>query len=358
MTKSRTGLARKRLLDRFRLCAALTSALTACLIAGLPDTAHAQRQARVELGNAVNYAVLGGNAVHSVADTMIIGNVGVFPGDTLTGFPPGEVRGMTFAGSDRAAQAKQHALAAFEDVDTRLGDTVIPPQLGGTTRTPGVYDSSTGDFVITGTLTLDAQGDPDAVFIFRASALTTSRVSNIDLVRGAQENNVFWHLDDSAALGTLSTFRGNILARNSVHVDRGTAFYGRAFAFDDTVTLVGTVEGPATRVSIPSSPPTSTTLTQSTDRTRSGQPVTFTARVRTDAEPIVPAGEVVFLDGDTIIGSAYHDADEPARFTTTALRVGRHEITAVYLGGYTSVFEAWVRFAPSRSETLVHVVTP
>ncbi|GII27280.1 hypothetical protein Pmi06nite_07220 [Planotetraspora mira] len=255
-----------------------------------------------------------------------------------------------------ARREKADAVAAYNDAARRTPTATIPSQLGSTTRTPGVYNTAGGVFQLTGTLILDAEGDPDAVFILQAASLVTANVSNIDLVGGAQANNVIWQLDDSATLGTYSTFRGNILARSSVAVTTGVALYGRAIALNGMVTLDGTSHLPATRVTPPDEPPTITTVTSSSNPSRRGEPVTFTATVHGPTDSVVPAGQVLFKDGDTVIGSAYNSSAAPATITTSDLTRGAHDITAVYLNGGTAVNEAWTYFAPSTSEVLTQVV--
>jgi len=111
-------------------------------------------------------------------------------------------------------------------------------ELGGTTKTAGVYNSPAGTFGITGTLTLDAQGDPSAVFIFQAaSTLITAAASGVTLINGAQASNVFWVVGSSATLGTNSTLRGTVLALTSITVTTGTSIDGRALARNGAVTL-------------------------------------------------------------------------------------------------------------------------
>ena len=111
-------------------------------------------------------------------------------------------------------------------------------ELGGTTQTPGVYESPAGTFGITGTVTLDAKGDPNAVFIFKAaSTLITASGSHVKLINGAQSANVFWQVGSSATLGTYSVLRGNVMALASITVTTGTTVDGRMLARTGAVTL-------------------------------------------------------------------------------------------------------------------------
>ena len=101
----------------------------------------------------------------------------------------------------------------------------------------GVYNNPSS-FWITGTLTLDGGGDPDAVWIFQSgSTLITGSGSNISLIGGARAANVFWQVGSSATLGTGSHFAGTILAAESISLDTGVDLTGRALALNGAVTL-------------------------------------------------------------------------------------------------------------------------
>ncbi len=335
---------------------ALAGILAAGAVVGSPGSAHAD-QAPVDLGDAAPFGVLAGSSVTNSGLTSVLGDLGVSPGSTLTGFPPGTVSGTIHAGDAPAATAKADLVDAYNDVAGRTPVVTIPPGLGGTTRTPGVYTAAGGSFGITGTLTLDAQGDPEAVFIFKASTLTTANVSNMNLVGGAQADNVFFHLTGTANLGTFCTFRGNVLAQASVTVSSGAAVNGRVFALNDGIALQGTGSPPATRITVPNDPPTTTALTATPNPSTEGQSVTFTATVTPVNGSTVPQGPVVFKDGSTIIGSDNVDDSGHATFATSSLAAGQHPITAVYLGGDTPENEGIVHFAPSTSNTVVQVVS-
>ncbi|WP_440100207.1 DUF4082 domain-containing protein [Streptosporangium sp. H16] len=331
---------------RILLKAAVAATLAMGAVAGTPAGASAADP--VDIGDAAPFGVLA-SAVTNVNSTAVTGDLGVSPGTTVTGFPPGTVSGTKQIGNAVAAQAKADAAGAYADAAGRTPDATVAAQLGGTTKGPGVYASVSGSFSISGTLTLDAQGDPDAVFIFQASTLSTANVSNISLLRGAQADNLFWQIDGPASLGTYCTFRGNILAQNSIMISSGANINGRVFSLDGTVAIQGTGSLPHTRVTVPDDPPTTTTLTSSTDPAWRGEPVTLTATVEAVSGTVVPAGEVLFKDGSTVLGSAFHDSSAPARITVSDLSGGEHEIIAVYLGGDTFDNEALIHFAPSTS---------
>ncbi|MER6170511.1 ice-binding family protein [Streptosporangium sp. NPDC001681] len=345
---------RPRALRRNGLSPYLEAALAAVLTLGIPLVTPLSANADIQpvtLGQAEDCAVLAGNAVTSTDLTTIIGTVALSPGITMTGFPPGIVRGEVHQNDAEAQKEKADAVAAYNDAAGRTPTATIPPNLGeGATITPGVYDTPGGVFELAGTLTLDAQGDPDATFIFQAdSALNTAKTSNIDLTNGAQEDNIIWQVGDSATLGEYSTFRGTVLALNDVKVMTGAAMHGRAMALNNVVTLNGTTILPATQIMLPNAPETDTSLTSSLNPSRLGDPVTFVARVSGDFHGVSPTNTVLFKDDSVVIGSAMLDDLGVATFTTAELTKGVHPITAVYVAGGTSVGEAWVNFAPSES---------
>lgn len=194
----------------------------------------------VLLGTAANYAVLAGSTATSIGPTWVEdGDLGLSPGSAVTGFPPGIVSpGSIHISDGPAIQAQIDLVTAYNDAAGRGVDATLAAELGGTTVLPGVYDSLDTTFEITGTLTLDAQGDPNAVFIFQAgSTLNTAGGSQVVLSNGAQAGNVFWQVGSSATLGTYSTFRGNILALTSITLTTGADVEGRVLARNGAVTL-------------------------------------------------------------------------------------------------------------------------
>lgn len=184
-----------------------------------------------------NFSVLAGSTVTNTGPTVISGDVGVSPGTAVTGFPPGLTGGSIHL-ADGAAQLAQTTLTnAYVDAASRSGGTPEAGDLAGKTLTAGVY-TSTSSLANSGDLTLDAQGNPNAVFIFQiGSTLTTGSSSHIVLANGANACNVFWQVGSSATLGTNSTFKGNILALTSITVTTGVNLQGRVLARNGAVTL-------------------------------------------------------------------------------------------------------------------------
>jgi len=242
VTTTITGIIRK-ITSPFRLAAiaALAAAMTVLIggagVAGAAAAA-APATAPVSLGSAAPFAVLAASTVTNTGPTTIKGDLGLSPGTSVTGFPPGHVNGTVHAADSVALRAQTDLTTAYNNAAGRAATATIPVELGGTTETPGVYVSPAGTFGITGTLTLNAQGNPNAVFIFKAaSTLITASASNVKLVNGAKAANVFWQVGSSATLGTYSTLRGNILALASITITTGVTVHGRALARTAAVTL-------------------------------------------------------------------------------------------------------------------------
>jgi hypothetical protein len=241
MVTTITGIIRRITLP-FRLAAiAVLAVATAALVigsAGFAGAATTATAAAVPLGTAANFGVLGAATVTNTGPTTIKGDLGLSPGTSVTGFPPGQVNGTVYTADSVALQAQNDLTTAYTDAAGQPVTATIPTELGGTTETSGVYNSAAGTFGITGTLTLNAQGNPKAVFIFKAaSTLITASASTVKLENGAKAANVFWVVGSSATLGTYSTFKGNIMALASITVTTGVNIQGRALARTAAVTL-------------------------------------------------------------------------------------------------------------------------
>jgi len=196
-------------------------------------------QAGVVLGTAGNFAVLAGSTVTSTGATTVNGDLGVSPGTAVTGFPPGLVNGAIHAGDSAAAQAELDLTTAYNDAAGRtVGAVTVAGNLGGLTLTPGLYKSTSSLEISSGDLTLDAQGNMNAVFIFQiASTLTTTAGRQVILSGGAKAANIIWQVGSSATLGTTSVFKGTIMADQSITLATGATLDGRALARIAAVTL-------------------------------------------------------------------------------------------------------------------------
>lgn len=214
----------------------LSAAVALLSVTALPAAAQ------ISLGTAEGFTVLGGSAVSNTGTTIVTGNVGVSPGTSITGFPPGLVIGGTIHSADALAAQAQVDLTAAYNAAAALpcGTDLTGQDLGGLTLTPGVYCFSSSAF-LTGTVTLDFQGDPNAQFVFQVgTSLTTasgSTVLRINTGGTACPPNLHWQVGTSATLGTGSSFAGNILANMSITVTTGTSVNGRTLARIGAVTL-------------------------------------------------------------------------------------------------------------------------
>jgi hypothetical protein len=193
----------------------------------------------VNLGTADPFAVLGGSTVTNTGPTVINGDLGVSPGTAITGFLPGIVNGTIDDDNAVAMQAQSDLTSAYNFAAAEAcGDNLTGQDLGGLTLTPGVYCFSSSA-QLTGTLTLNAQGNPNSVFLFQiGSTLTTASGSSVVFINGGQGGGLFWQVGSSATLGTTTAFEGNILALASITLNTGaTIDCGRALASTGAVTM-------------------------------------------------------------------------------------------------------------------------
>lgn len=244
--------------------------ISALIITGffaVSPAVHAAQPA-VDLKTAAPFAILAGTpGITDAANaSTITGNVGLSPATgagigLLCSQVTGTIYSVDAAGplpcritdGSLLVTAKNDLTAAFIDVAGRTPVSTVPTELGGTTKTPGVYDSSSTTFQITagaGPLVLDAQNDPTAVFIFEmgfaGTGLTVGPGSQVTLINGAEACNVYWKVD-TASIDTTAVFKGNILALNSITVNSGANIQGRLLARNGTVTLdTDTIVAPTT----------------------------------------------------------------------------------------------------------------
>ena len=191
----------------------------------------------VDLGAAAPNGIMAGTQVTCITGGTINADVSISPGNTITGFGPCVITGVQHLGDAVAAHGQEHLTTAYNT----LAGLPCPPanaivaNLGGTTKPAGVYCTASG-IGVTGTLTLDGGGDPNATFVFQAgSSLTTA--GNVVLINGAQAKNVYWQVGTSATIGTASQWQGNILALTSITLVDNANLLGRALARNGAVTL-------------------------------------------------------------------------------------------------------------------------
>ena len=222
------------------------------------------------LGSAVNFEVLGASTVTNSGSTVIIGgNLGLYPGTSITGFPPGVVTlpAVTHTTDSVANQAEIDANTAYNYFQALPGGITVVGNLAGQTLTPGIYKSASSmDLSVGGTLTLNGNGDPNAVFIFQiGSSLTINTSATVVLTNGTLARNVIWLVGSSATINASATMQGDVIALSSVSLGTGAAMTGRAIALTGAVTMLGnTMTSPVQAVPIPPIPPVPPIGTSST----------------------------------------------------------------------------------------------
>ena len=195
--------------------------------------------AQSSLGTAQSFAVLGGSTVTNTGPSVITGDLGVSPGAAVTGFPPGTVTGTVHTADAAALQAQNDVITQYNALASAACTADLTGQnLGGLTLTPGVYCFSSSA-QLTGALTLNAQGNVGATFIFKTgSTLTTASGSTVALINGGNPCGVAWQIGSSATLGTTTSFIGNLIALTSITLNTGANIIGgRALARNGAVTL-------------------------------------------------------------------------------------------------------------------------
>ncbi|MDI1247296.1 MAG: ice-binding family protein [Lacunisphaera sp.] len=229
------------------------SLLAAVALAGLASPVVAQTM--VALGAAGSFGVLAGTSITNSGVTVVNGDLGVSPGATVTETPAITVNGIRHVNDSIASDAQAALTAAYNNAAGQTPTVSLGAafDLGSSTRTAGVYNS-TGSLAITGILTLDAQSNPNAVWIFQAgSTLTTANSSQVQFINGGSAANVFWQVGSSATFNDTSQFVGNVLALTSITLNNGAIVDGRLLARNGAVILTSNT------VSVPTAIPESST---------------------------------------------------------------------------------------------------
>ncbi|MDQ6778680.1 MAG: ice-binding family protein [Actinomycetota bacterium] len=213
--------------------------------AAVPAVASASA---VNLGTASPFVVLGASSATNTGPSVLNGDLGVSPGTSLSGFTlPAVVNGATHDDDAVAGQAQNdlataYGVAAGQPISP--GNDLTGQDLGGLTLRAGAYSFSSSA-QLTGQLTLDAAGDPNAQFVFEiGSTLTTASASSVRLINGASPCNIYWQVGSSATLGTTTALMGNVLAHDSISLDDSATVEGRLLALGGAVTLIhNTIDG-------------------------------------------------------------------------------------------------------------------
>jgi hypothetical protein len=226
----------------------------------------AAQAAPVNLATVAPFVVLGGATVTNTGPSVLNGDLGVAPGTALPGFGlPAVVNGATHANDAVANQAQADLTVAYDVAAAQpLTADLSGTDLGNRTLTTGAY-RYTSSAQLTGALTLDAQGDPNAQFVFQvASALTTASASSVVLINGASPCNVFWQVGTSATLGSTTAFQGNLMALASISLNNAATVVGRVLARNGQVSLINNVLTASTCATAPTTATTPGTTTPGT----------------------------------------------------------------------------------------------
>ncbi len=227
----------------------LSSSSSSSLSSSSSSTSSVAAQGSVSLGAASTFAVLAGSTVTNTGMTTVTGDLGVSPGTAVTGFGPGVVTGGSIHETDvAAANAKSALTVAYNDLAGRtLAPVDVSGNVGGMTLSPGLYKATSSVEISSGELTLDAKGNANAIFIFQiATTLDVSTGRSVILIGGAKASNVYWQVGTSATINANATFKGSILADQSISAKTGANIEGRLLARIGGVTLQGnTVTVPA-----------------------------------------------------------------------------------------------------------------
>lgn len=271
----------------------------------------------VDLRSAASYSVLAGVGVANTGATTISGDLGISPGTALTGFPPGTVSGDVHAGDAAAAAGRADVETLYADLDSRTPRSSFSGDLNGRTFHGGVYHTAAA-LALTGTVTLDAEGDPNAVFVFQVdAAMNTAAGSNVALVNGAQAAHVFWQVQGAVGTGATTAIAGTIVTAGGVTLGAGTQLIGRALSY-------GTVTLASNTIRFTTSLPPSLTIT-------GGSPA-----VTKDTTPTI-AGTT-----DAVAGTAVRVTVAGQRLVTTAAADGSWSVTAAALTAGAHVVTASV----------------
>ncbi|KAK6442262.1 hypothetical protein LTR95_001512 [Oleoguttula sp. CCFEE 5521] len=276
--------------------------LAASATAQLPPISLPVLTTPIQLGLVAPYGVFAATTITNTGNTNIAAKIGLSPGTSITGFGPGISQGQDAGPLNLAAiAAKADLLVAYASISLlTAGADLTGQDLGGRTLNSGVYQfSSSGG--LTGQLVLDAQNNPNAVFVFKfGSTLTTASASSVVLINGAQACNVFWQIGSSATFGTGTQFLGVVLAQASITATTGTSLSrGALYALAAAVTLDTVTIGGSCGAAIVVPPPVSTPVTSVVTL----PPVTQTVTITLPGTTSTINGVVTTLPGSTVVST-------------------------------------------------------
>ena len=221
------------------LVAACSAGYSTSAVPGLGSASTVPATPFLDLRSATPFAILAGSTVTNTRHTKVFGNVGLSPGISITGFPPGVIHGRVYIHDRLARRAQLDLTRAYNDATGRTHNRIaLSGNIGGQTLYPGLYYSTSSLAISSGDLTLDARGHSGAVFLFQiGSTFTMTTGLRVILTNGASARNVFWAVGSSATFGTSCSFYGNLLVQKSISMATGTVMVGRALSRVGAVTL-------------------------------------------------------------------------------------------------------------------------
>ncbi|WP_421732709.1 ice-binding family protein [Cellulomonas sp.] len=294
---------------RTRTFSVLAAVVVAAALATVPSAAQAALGTPVPLGAGSTFVVLAGAGVTNTGATTLGGDIGSFPTTGITG--PGTITqasGVDHGGDAVTQQAKTDLVTAYDAASSQSPDPLGGVELAGLTLEPGVYDTG-GVIELNGNLTLDGNGDPNAVFVFQSlSTLLVGAAGSVTFVDGATACNVYWRVPSSATILAGSRFAGTILAMTSITFEAGAALDGRALARTGAVTMI------TNTVTLPACAPAA------------GAAAVTPAPAAGPQVPVTPRGGVATGDGSSLPAAPEH---RPALVALTLLGVGAVVLLAV-----------------------------
>ena len=303
--------------------AVTAAALLAGALSVLAVPAPAGAATAIDLGTARSFAVLAGSGITNTGTTRITGDVGSFGStDAISGFESVTLIGVNHGGNAVTQKAKDDLTTAYDQAAASGPPTLLnATELGGRTLTPGVYRHET--LGLTGALTLDTQGDPNAVFVFQAgSTLTTAAASSVVVLGGSTACNVFWQIGSSATFGEDTSFVGNVLAAQSISATRGATFQGRLLAQVGAVTLItNTITATTCAAAVPTTTGATTTAGEADSN---------------PAPAAVTPAETERAAAATPVTTPPAAAAPPTTTATPAPTTGRTTVTTARTGGGTA----------------------